>query len=61
MNIYLKEVHRCVVEKQTSLSKSDFKLWQEKLDKIEKTLLLRMLSCIQIASKLNNISVVFET
>jgi hypothetical protein len=60
MRVYLKEVYESVVKKQESLSKSQFKLWEEKLDQIEKTMLLRMLSCIQLASKLDSSSVVFS-
>ncbi len=59
MNAYLKEVHEVAENKQNSLSPPNFELWKKSLDKVEKTLLLRLLSCIQLSLSLDNSSVVF--
>ena len=59
MNAYLKEVHEVAGNKQNSLSPPNFELWKKSLDKVEKTLLLRLLSCIQLSLSLDSPSVVF--
>jgi hypothetical protein len=50
MNISLNKIF----EKHKKIPKDEYKMWKQSLCDFEKNLTLRLLTCIQIATKINN-------
>ena len=55
MNSYANQIHRESVDKAKKMSKREYNKWKTTtFYDIEKRLILRLLSCVQIATKLND-------